>query len=366
MIPADRERNVLSVVARPAFKDGVKKPYNFLLYGALERLGVRVSEYQTRHLLQGHVDIWHIHWPESLIETKSGSRAWFSAQQYRLLLHIARRRGIKLIWTIHDLVPHDLVYPRIEWSFWQDVIDRVDGVIALTRKGLDLAREKYPHLQTCPSFVIPHGHFRDAYPRTVTREEARQTLGIPPKKRVIAHFGQIRPYKNVPRLVQAFRALPGDDLMLLICGRISKRTGGRDEIVDAAEGDPRIRLELRYIKPEEIQLFLLAADLMVFPYSEILNSGSAILALSYDRPIVVPNLGALPELRDLVGDTWMRGYEGNIDARILADALAWALETERPPRAPLEALDWAGIGVQTLDAYRTIVRNGRHESASPG
>ena len=43
MIPADRERNVLSVVARPAFKDGVKKPYNFLLYGALERLGVPQS-----------------------------------------------------------------------------------------------------------------------------------------------------------------------------------------------------------------------------------------------------------------------------------------------------------------------------------
>jgi glycosyltransferase involved in cell wall biosynthesis len=362
MTSADRERNELSVVARPAFKDGVKKPYNFLLYGALQRLGVQVSEYETRRLLHGHVDIWHIHWPESLIETRNGFRAWSSAQQYRLLLHVAHRRGIKLIWTIHDLVPHDLVYPQIEWAFWHDVIDRVDGVIALTQNGLQLARQRYPRLRTCPAFVIPHGHFRDAYPRTVSREEARQILGIPPEKRVIAYFGQIRPYKNVPRLVRAFRAFPGDDLMLLVCGRISKRTGGREEIVAAAEGDPRIRLELRYIEPEEIQLFLLAADLMVFPYSEILNSGSAILALSFDRPLVVPNLGALPELRTLAGDVWMRGYEGDIDARILADSLAWALQTERPPRAPLEELNWTKIGAQTLDAYQAIVRDGRRQS----
>jgi glycosyltransferase involved in cell wall biosynthesis len=364
MTSADRERKELRVLARPAFKDGVKKPYNFLLYGALQRLGVKVSEYEARRLLQGHVDIWHVHWPESLIETRSELRAWLSAQQYRLLLHLARRQGIKLIWTIHDLVPHDLVYPRIEWAFWHDVIDRVDAVIALTRNGLDVAREKYPRLQTCPAFVIPHGHFRDAYPRTVSREEARGILGISPEKRVIAYFGQIRPYKNVPRLVQVFRSLPGDDLMLLICGRISKRTGGRQEIVAAAEGDPRIRLELRYIKPEEIQVFLLAADLMVFPYSEILNSGSAILALSYDRPVVAPNLGALPELRTLVGDAWMRGYEGDIDARILADSLAWALQTERPPRAPLEDLDWTKIGAQTLDAYWAVVRNGQNNAAA--
>lgn len=358
MTSADREGDPLSVVARPAFKDAAKKPYNSLLYGSLQQLGVRVREYEARHLLQGHVDIWHIHWPESLIETKNGIGAWISAQQHRLLLQIARRRGIKLVWTIHDLIPHDLVYPRIEWPFWYDVIRRVDGVIALTQKGLDLACERYPRLQAVPAFVIPHGHFRDAYPKTVSREEARRSLGIAEEKRVITYFGQVRPYKNVPRLIQAFRAMPGEDLMLWICGRISKRTGGGEEIVAAAAGDPRIRLELRYIRPDEIQLFTLASDLMVFPYSEILNSGSAILALSYDRPIVVPNLGALPELRRLVGDAWVRGYEGDITPGILREALDWAYGTQRPPQAPLEPLNWSNIGGQTLDAYRAVLRKG--------
>lgn len=362
MTSADREREALSVVARPAFKDAAKKPFNSLLYASLQQLGVRVREYDARLLLKGRVDILHIHWPESLIETKNGIAAWVSAQQYRLLLQIAHRRGIKLVWTIYDLVPHDVVYPRIEWPFWHDVIRRVDGVIALTQKGLDLARDRYPRLQAVPAFVIPLGHLRNAYPKTVSADEARRALGIAPGKRVITYFGQVRPYKNVPRLIGAFRAMPDEDLTLLICGRVSKRTGGEEEIVAAAAGDPRIRLELRYIRPDEIQLFALASDLMVFPYSEILNSGSAILALSYDRPIVVPNLGALPELRRVVGDAWVHGYEGEIDARILADGLAWVHGTERPPQAPLEQLAWPKIGGQTLDAYRAVLRNGENGS----
>ncbi|HYN38815.1 MAG TPA: hypothetical protein VES39_06170, partial [Rhodospirillales bacterium] len=176
MTAADREQEPLNVVARPAFKDAAKKPYNFLLYGALQQLGVHVCEYSARHLLHDRVDIWHIHWPESLLETRSGSGAWMSALKYRILLHIAHRRGIKLIWTIHDLVPHDIVYPRIEWPFWHEVIRRVDGVIALTQRGLDLARDRYPHLQQIPAFVIPHGHFRDAYPKSVSRDDARRIL----------------------------------------------------------------------------------------------------------------------------------------------------------------------------------------------
>ena len=51
-------------------------------------------------------------------------------------------------------------------------------------------------------------------------------------------------------------------------------------------------------------------------------------------------------------------YEGEIDARILADALAWVHGTERPPQAPLEPLEWPKIGGQTLAAYRAVLRNG--------
>jgi beta-1,4-mannosyltransferase len=346
----------LRVIARPAFRDSDKTPYNFLLYSALAGLGADVFEYKTRSLLLNRHDIWHLHWPESLIEVRNFSAAWISARKQRALMEIVRRRGIKIIWTIHDLIPHDFVFPEIEQPFWNDVIRRVDGVIALTYGGLTLARDCYPCLREVPSFIIPHGHFRDAYPRTMSREEARRILGIAPSQVVATYFGQIRPYKNVPRLVRAFRELQDADAVLMVCGRPSKRMEVTSEILEAAAGDPRVRLTLRYIEPNEIQLYLAAADLLVFAYSEILNSGSAILGLSFDRPILVPDLGAMPELRQSVGPEWVRLYHGGIDARSLREALVWARTTPRGPMAPLKQFDWQRIGEQTLDAYRTVLR----------
>jgi glycosyltransferase involved in cell wall biosynthesis len=353
----------LNVLARPAFRSGDTKPYNALLYSALKQLGVNVREFRGHQSLRNHSDVLHIHWPESLIEVRNPLAAWITAQKHRVLFRMARRRGTKIVWTIHDLTPHDCVYPDIELPFWQDFVRLTDGVIALTQTGLDLARDRYGCLRTVPAFVIPHGHFREAYPRSMGRNEARQKLGMPERSTVITYFGQVRPYKNIPQLVRAFRTLEDPNLRLLICGRLSKRIDLRQDILAAADEDPRIRLVLRYIKPDEIQTFLAAADLLVFPYAQILNSGSAILGLSFDRPILVPGLGALPELRRSVGEEWVQTYQGEIDGRTIGNAVAWAKSCPRPAQAPLDGLDWQRIGKQTLAAYHAVVRsNGSHRS----
>jgi beta-1,4-mannosyltransferase len=352
---APQRNGALKVLARPAFRGGDTKPYNALLYSALQELGVDVQEFRGRGFLRERSDVLHIHWPESLIEVKNPLSAWVTAQEYRFLFRIARRRGVKILWTIHDLRPHDCVYPDIELPFWQDFVRITDGIIALTQTGLQLARERYACLRNVPAFVIPHGHLREAYPRTLTRDEARRILGIPGSSSVMTFFGQLRPYKNVPRLIRAFRSIDKTDARLFICGRLSKRVNLRNEIVSATGTDPRIILNLRYIPVSEIELYVTAADLIVLPYADILNSGSAILGLSFDRPILVPGIGAMPELRRCVGEEWVRTYHGEIDPRKLKEALAWAISCPRESKAPLEEFGWTAIGEQTLAAYQAIV-----------
>jgi glycosyltransferase involved in cell wall biosynthesis len=138
---------------------------------------------------------------------------------------------------------------------------------------------------------------------------------------------------------------------------LSKRVDLGDEIQAAASGDPRVRLMLRYIETHEIERYLMASDLVVLPYSEILNSGSAFLGLSFDRPILVPDAGALPELRGVVGNEWVRTYRGEIDAGALQQAITWVRQCPRAPRAPLEEFDWDRIGLKTLAAYQEIIRS---------
>jgi beta-1,4-mannosyltransferase len=350
-------KHFMHVIARPAFKDAVKTPYTYFLYSFMKQLGVAVSEYSTRDVMLRRPDILHIHWPDSLLELQTAKRAMISARKFYTILFLARKRGVKLIWTVHDLVPHDFIYPEIERPFWNWTINQMDGIIALTTKGLLMAQERYPSLRATPSFVIPHGHFRDAYPRIISREHARSSLGIAPTRRMITYFGHIRPYKNIPQLIRAFRAMDDQEAALFICGRVGNRVNCEDEIRREAEGYPRVHLVLRYIEPSEIQVYLAAADILAFPYSDILNSGSAILALSHDRPILVPNLGALPELRAAVGEEWVCTYEGEISAEILRNALKWARTTRRHPRAKLDHLNWNQIAEQTLAAYKSVLNH---------
>lgn len=350
----------MKILARPAFRGGEAKPYTLLLYSSLQQLGVDVREFRSHSLLSWHGDLLHIHWPESLIPTRNAFRAWLAAQEYRLSFRVARQRDVKIVWTVHDLAPHDVVYPEIELPFWDEFVARVDGAIALTQSGLDLARERYARLRDVPSFVIPHGHFRGIYPQTLSRDEARERLGVTDSEFILTFFGQVRPYKNIPELIRAFRALEGANLRLFVCGRLSKRVDLEDEILTAAADDPRIQLVLRYIEVEEIEIYLTASDLVVLPYNEILNSGSAFLGLSFDRPILVPGVGALPELRRAVGEEWVHTYEGRVDPSILGQAVNWARQRPRAARAPLDQFDWQRIAVQTLAAYEEVLHSGTH------
>jgi len=344
----------MRVIAYPAFKNVRDNPYNHTLYSKMRDCGVFVIEHNRKRKKVADCDIFHFHWPEFFINRKSVFTAIKSMAQTFFLIDRMRQHGTKIVWTIHDLKPHEPHFPVLERRYWNGMARRLDGVIALTEGGLELAREKLPAIASIPSFVIPHGHYRDVYPRTITRSEAREKLGVAQSNRVFASVGQLRPYKNIPILVRAFRGLDRPDAALLISGNpISPEIEG--EIRSAAGEDARIRLFLGWIEDEDLQLYFKAADLLVFPYRDILNSGSALLGLSFDRPVLVPRLGAMAELQKFVGSNWVRTYEGDLNAATLGDAIDWALTEKRGQHAPLSDLDWCSIARRTIAAYRSIM-----------
>ena len=174
---------------------------------------------------------------------------------------------------------------------------------------------------------------------------------------MIATVGQIRRYKNVPHLIRVFRE-SGVDATLLIAGKISPPEL-ETEIRDAARGGDRIVIDARFLPDDDIAAALAAADLVILPYARIQNSGSAILAVSADRPVLVPQLGAMRELQEQLGDDWVRLYDGDLTSADLTRALEWSVASGRPDRAELGALDWDVIAAQTMDAYRSILRRVR-------
>ncbi len=349
----------LRVVAWPADSNKADQPYNWLLSRSLRLAGVEVQEFSPRRVLE-RPDVWHLHWPDALLNDTVEPRVLKNLIGLAGLLEAAHRRGTAIVWTVHNLASHDQLYPRIEPAFWQLLIRRVDGYISLSETALTAAIDRFPALRSKPGAVVPIGHYRGIYPDDLSVSEARDRLGIPDSCRVIAFVGQIRPYKGVAGLIQRFREVPGGDIRLVVAGRPNSAELDRS-LRSAAGDDDRIILRLGFVPDDEIQLYMRSADLVALPFLEILNSASAMLALSFNRPVLVPSRGSMAELQRVVGDDWVRVYDGSLTSAELAQSLAWATQ-HRSAAAPLTEFDWDTIGRLTAHAYertRAYVDRGR-------
>jgi glycosyltransferase involved in cell wall biosynthesis len=334
-------------------------PYTWLLYSHMQAAGgAEVEEYSGRRLLRGRFDVLHVHWPEGHLNQPSLVRALHRSVSRLVLMRWARARGTKIIWTVHNLHAHERLHPRLERWFWRRFLRSLDGFVSLTHSGTVEARARFPELAGLPGFVVPAGHYREAYAGVSDRQDARRRLGIRSDARVFAFVGLIRPYKNVPELVDAFVALPDRDAILLVAGEPNSSAQAK-QLENAASRDPRVRLHLRWIPEDEITTHLAAADLVVLPYREILNSGSAVLALSFNRPVLVPAKGSLAELQELAGEDWVRTYSGTLSAAELSRAMTWAEQSDRSASPELRDLDWSHIADATLGAYRAVLSGGK-------
>ena len=147
--------------------------------------------------------------------------------------------------------------------------------------------------------------------------------------------------------------MQGDDLRLLMASKV--KSDYSFEIVELArEVDPRVVAKTAEFFPiEDFQIFTNAADVAVFPFLEVLTSGSVITAMSFARPVIVPALGCLPELvddrmgviydprdQDGLGAAMeaVRGYDLGSCGKAAYDAVT--------------AVSWDEIAERTVVAYR--------------
>jgi beta-1,4-mannosyltransferase len=342
----------ITVLASPADSSIEANPYIHLLYRAVQgSAAVTAHEWSPRRAWRRRWDLAHFHWPELTVSFRTPRRARDIATFLATVAWL-RLRGTRVVWTAHDLRPHDSADNRWAQRFYAAFARQADLVIALSQASADELHSLYPGLRGTPTAVVPHGHYRDVYPdRHEGKRDARQALGLPDGGRLLTFLGQVRPYKGVATLVRHFVAVAGPDDHLLIAGRPHQDWLGQ-EIEAAAAGQPNVHLRLGHVPAGDIDRVVRASDVIVLPYESILNSGSALLGLSFDRPVVVPAVGSLRELADQVGREWVRTYEGPFTGEVVRAALREPLPEGQPD---LAAFDWSGIGQATVAAYRSVL-----------
>lgn len=357
---SEEMNHALHVLAWPAFKN--PGPYNRLLYKSMQELGATVEDFSTWRVLSRRYDIVHFHWPEYCVNGRGRIASLFWSCALFGAICWVRIRGGRVFWTVHNLQSHFQQHPAIERYFWRMFTRLLNAYIGLTHAGVERARERHPALHKIPGFVIPHGNIRCAYPGVeISREEARLRLRICRSAKVVGFFGCVERYKGVIELVETFAALKDPRAVLVVAGKSYLPPQERKRIEEIAACDPRILLRLEHIPEAEVTSYIRAADLLVLPFREILNSGSAVLALSLDRPVLVPTKGAMRELQQFAGAEWVRLFSGDLTSETLQQHLDAVTERAAMPERclALEAgwagLEWKDLAQLTLDAYQSVI-----------
>ncbi len=317
-----------------------------------------------RNLLIQPPDLLHLHWIE--LQYSYGhpphARASLALRHLLLKLRLARRRRIRLVYTVHNLNHHDDHYPDLETLANRWLFDHADAIHVHDDASAEAVAAQYGRRERV--YIVPHGHYLHTYPNTIDRRTARQRLHLKPDAFIYLCLGQVRPYKGLDQLISAFIERDDATTELVIAGRISSATYA-EHLLALANAHPGIRLFPDYIADEDLQLFFNAADACVLPYRRVTTSGAALLAFSFGKPIVAPAIGPFPDL--IAGDNGVLfpPDNGSTPAPILAGppSVAAALQHIRqldPERARAAALataasrDWTTLGAQHATLYRTI------------
>jgi len=209
-------------------------------------------------------------------------------------LEFCRKRGSKIILTVHDLLPHDTgdVYTRT----FDQLYRMVDGIICHSdhvkmRLGLEFS---VPEEKVA---VIPHGPFFYDLPQTGLKNTL-QSFAVEPGEILVLWQGIIFPYKGIDLLLRAWEQVEAqsEDACLVIAGT------GAPEFLEQIRGQvkelglKRVKSHFRFISTEELVALYRAADVVVYPYRAITTSGALATGLALGKAVIASDLPVFREL----------------------------------------------------------------------
>lgn len=219
----------------------------------------------------------------------------FMAPCFGTIARIARGNGhTRVICQIDNVEPHE--HHFFDRMFNRYYLSSVDGFVYMSGQvGRELAA-----YTSAPSIFSPHPMFEN-FGEPADRSEACRMLGLDPACSYLLFFGLIREYKGLDMLIEAWARLRREGRIapsrrLLVAGefyipkepylKLIADNGLQDEVI----------LCDRFIPDGEVRWFFSAADALALPYRTATQSGVTQIAYKFDLPMIVTDVGGLPEI----------------------------------------------------------------------
>jgi len=226
---------------------------------------------------------------------------------------VKQNKKTKVISIIDNIIPHE---KRIgDFNFARFFVKSVDGFIAQSKSvlaDLDFFDNQKPKL------FSPHPLY-DNFGAAIPKVTARERLGLEVDKKIILFFGFIRDYKGLDILldVMADERIQKKNISLIVAGEFYADSTPYLEQIRRLNIQKNIVLKTDFIPDDKVANFFCAADMVVQPYKHATQSGVTQICYHFDKPMLVTNVGGLPEI---VPDGKV-GYVTEVSVKDIADAL---------------------------------------------
>jgi beta-1,4-mannosyltransferase len=284
---------------------------------------------------------------------------WLPFNRYRLMRFVRRLTevlGIKVVWTVHNLVPHFVMYGSeiIDKKAMNEMADWADMGIIHTETSRSRFYSEYGN--SLALAVIPHGNFIE-YTDWIPRIEARRALSIPEDKFVVLFLGPDRWEKGIRTYIDVVERLP-EGFIGLIAGRC-----GRKEIKNfiderTSKKKDKFRVMLGNIPRKELGYYYGVSDVLFMPLERITTSASIIDAMGFKKAIVTTSEGDLVELVQNGINGYLCETKEDMYQTIVSMDGEQANRMGEASYEMVEKLDWGNIAERTKELYFEVL-NGK-------
>lgn len=236
--------------------------------------------------------VLHVNWtgaitqstPDLVMSASSVRRAVGAIEEFQ-------GRGGRVIWTVHNVLPHELHHLGPELVICGELAARADAITVMNPDTAEFVGDWYT-LPDDRTVQIPHPSYVGYFDDHVSRSDARARFGLGDTDVALLFLGQLRPYKGLRELTDAFRSIKARNprFRLLVAGEPGP--GFTNDARRQLEADEPGRIvHIGRVPDNEMQWWCRAADLMVLPYRNALNVSLVTVASTFGLPVALKDHG---------------------------------------------------------------------------
>lgn len=209
-----------------------------------------------------------------------------------ILKQVKKNNHTKIICIADNVIPHEKRFG--DKPFTRYFLKSCDAFVTMSEKVRNDLRQ---FEKEKPVQVVQHPLY-DNFGNSISKNSARQNLGLSANDKIILFFGFIRKYKGLDLLLKATadERIKAQKIKLLIAGEFYEDEKPYHQLITELHLQHSVILKTVFIPDSQVHSYFCAADCVVQPYKNATQSGVTPLAYHFEKPMIVTNVGGLPSL----------------------------------------------------------------------